>query len=174
MNLIGKKITLRPLELNDMPLLNKIINDKEISDMVVGWSKPVTMEEQNTWFKNLVNDKNIRYAICEKEAAIGTATIRNIDWKNRSAALDIKIDKNFTKKGYGCETITLLIEYCFNELNMNRIYVNILKHNKASEKLFAKCGFVNEGMQKEAVYKNGEYHDLLMYSILKKDYQRHD
>lgn len=173
MNLIGKKIYLRALKLEDMKTLNEMINDSETEKMVVGWSKPVTENEQNQWYLNLKNDNNIRYAITsisEKESAIGTATIRNIDWKNRNASLDIKLLKEVRSKGYGTDTIKTLLKYCFEELNLNRISANILEYNEASKKIFEKCNFKLEGIQKEIIYKNGEYNSLMNYAILKKEY----
>ena len=175
MNLIGKKVLLRELRSEDMELLNNLINNPEIENAVVGWSKPVTMNEQNDWFNNLKNDTSIRYAICniENEAiAIGTAIIRAIDWKNRSACFDIKINQENSGKGIGTDTITTLLKYCFEELNLNRIAVNILDYNLASQRLFTKCGFQLEGEQRKAIFKNNKYNNLLLYSILREDYFR--
>ena len=42
----GKKIILRAIEENDLPLLLKWINDPEISELVVGWSFPLSMGNQ--------------------------------------------------------------------------------------------------------------------------------
>ena len=53
---------------------------------------------------------------------------------------------------------------------MNRIYLNILEENISSRKLFEKMGFIQEGVQREAVFKNGKYNNLIMYSLLKEDY----
>ena len=99
----------------------------------------------------------------DKENAIGSATIRNIDWKNRTASLDIKLVKNSTSKGYGTDTIQTLLKYCFEEINLNRISANILEYNEASKKLFEKCNFKLEGIQKEAIYKNGKYNSKLPF-----------
>lgn len=173
MNLIGKNILLRELRNNDMELLNNLINNPEIEHMVVGWSKPVTMSEQNSWFNNLTNDSNIRYAICLQENqnnAIGTAIISKLDWKNRCASFDIKIDPNNHGKGYGTETIKLLLKYSFEELNLHRISVSILDYNTKSQQLFEKNGFILEGRKRQAIFKNNKYNDLLIYSILSEEY----
>ena len=76
---------------------------------------------------------------------------------------------NFKEDGYGTETIRLLKKYIFEELNMNRIYLNILEENISSRKLFEKMGFIQEGVQREAVFKNGKYNNLIMYSLLKEE-----
>lgn len=101
----------------------------------------------------------------------GTAIISRIDWKNRSSSIDVKLLEEFQGKGYGYETLILLTKYIFEELNMNRIFVNILEYNECSMSLFEKIGFVREGIQRKAIYKNGKYNNLIMYSMLKEEYQ---
>ena len=177
MNLKGKKIYLRALNQEDMKLLNQMINDDYIEKMVVGWNRPISEYEQNEWYANLKNDDNIRYAINtveNKNNIIGSATIRNIDWKNRSASYDIKMIKEFTGKGLGTDTIQTLLKYSFKELNLNRINVNIIEYNEASKKMFEKCGFIIEGVQRKAVFKNGKYHSVLNLGILKEDFVDND
>ena len=105
-----------------------------------------------------------------KEQVYGTAAISRIDWKNRRCSIDIKLIQEFQGKGYGNETITLLIKYIFEELNMYRIFVNILECNTRSIELFEKMGFIKEGIQRKAIYKNGQYNNLIMYSLLKEEY----
>lgn len=172
MNLIGKKIILRELKENDMQLFNKLMNSSEIEQSVVGWSKPVTMIEQITWFQNIKNYDTIRYTIAniDDTEIYGTLIISKLDWKNRSCGLDIKLLSDARGKGIGNESIKLAIDYIFNELNMNRIGINIIDTNIPSKKLFEKNGFVKEGVLREAVFKNGKYNNLFTYSLLKKDY----
>ena len=172
MNLIGKKVLLRELRDTDMPLLNKLINSPNIEKYIVGWSKPVTMSEQISWFQNLKSDANIRYIISDKDDnnSYGTGIISRIDNKNRTCSIDIKIDEDCHNNGYGKETISLLINYIFNELNLNRIAVNILDYNIGSQKIFEANGFIKEGEQRQAIYKNGKYNNLFIYALTKEDY----
>ena len=172
MNLVGKKIILRELRESDMELLNSLMNNKSVEDNVIGWSKPVTMQEQLNWFKNLNNDQNIRYAIADlnDNSVFGTGIISRIDWKNKNCSIDIKLGDNYQSKGYGSETIRLLVEYAFDELNMNSINVKIISYNIASQKIFEKNGFKNSGMLRKHIYKNGEYNDVFIYDLLKEDF----
>lgn len=172
MNLIGKKIMLRELKEEDMHLLNCLINNPKIEMNVLGWSKPVTMEEQNAWFKKLNSDNNIRYAISDLkgEDVFGTGIISRIDWKNQNCSLDIKISDEYQQKGYGNETISLLIEYAFNELNMHSISIKILDYNFASQKLFEKNGFKKVGVLRKKIYKMGKFNDVFIYDLLKEEY----
>ena len=171
MNLIGKKVLLRELRKEDMSLLNELINDPLISEMVVGWSKPVTMYNQNKWFESLSCEDNIRYTICSKEEAIGTAIISNVDLKNKSCSIDIKLSSKCRGQGFGSDVINTLLKYIFNELNMHRVEVEILKYNEISQNLFKKFNFKLEGEKKEAIYKNGTYNSLMIYALLRNEYK---
>ncbi len=175
MNLKGKKVELRELREGDMVLLNKLLNDPEIAKNVVGWSKPITMYEQMTWFHNLHDDSNIRYTIADVkdlDLAYGTAIISDIDFKNGSCGINIKIDNAFQRKGFGKESLSLLINYIFNELNLNRINAEILEYNIGSQKAFESLGFIKEGEKRQAIYKGGKYNDLYIYSLIREDYCR--
>lgn len=167
-----KKVILRELRESDMTLFNSLMNCSDVEQFVVGWCKPVTMHEQISWFQNLKNDDNIRYTIAnvEDNEIFGTLIISKIDWKNRSCGLDIKLSSDSRGKGIGSESVSIATNYIFNELNLNRIGVRILDSNIPSQKLFKKNGFIEEGKLRNAIYKNGKYDDLLIFSILKEDF----
>ena len=107
-----------------------------------------------------------------KENTIGTVILENIDEKNKKASVSIKIGtKELKNKGYGTETLKLILNYAFEELKLHRIYANVLEYNEPSRKLFVKCGFKVEGVQRQSIYKNKEFYDLIMFSILKEEYE---
>ena len=168
MNLIGNKILLIEIRNEDLDFFN----NPEIEKNVVGWSKPVTMNEQINWFQNLKNDPNIRFMIVNinDTEIYGTGIISKIDYKNKSCNLNIKLDPNFHGKGIGTESIAILVKYSFEELNLNRITANILEYNIGSQKIFEKNGFIKEGIQRKAIYKCGKYNDLYNYGLIKEDY----
>ena len=174
MNLIGKNIILRAIEERDCEFLRKMINDPETEKDVVGWSFPVSSAEQMTWFNNNCHSKNdIRLIIEHNEVAIGLVSITNIDWKNRKAENGIKLFGNNIKgKGFGTETIRLIMKYAFEELQLNRLYSTILFTNIPSQKLYKKCGWKIEGTLRKSVFKNNKYIDELQVGVLKADYEK--
>lgn len=175
MNLIKDNITLRAIEQEDGSLLKELINDPEIESMVVGWSFPVSTEQQSNWISNQANSNStVRFVIDVKNVGgVGIVSLSGIDFKNRTAVLNVKIknEDKIRNKGIGYESINMLIDYAFNQLNMNCLIASILEYNIPSQRLFEKCGFVKEGTLRKRVYKNGKYHDLLSYSLLRSDYK---
>lgn len=170
----GKIIYLRAMELSDMELYREMINEPEISNLVVGWSFPISNYEQQKWYEKVINDKlNLRFTVVDKETdiAVGMVTLTSIDWKNRNAFHGIKLSNSRKyKKGTGTDSVMTLMKYAFEELQMHRLNGSFIEYNKVSQALYKKCGWSIDGIQKEAIYRNGQYHDKLLASILRKDY----
>ncbi len=175
MNIKGEKITLRALELEDAEILREMINDPEIEKNVAGWSFPVSKHAQREWIdKSNMGDKSFVFAIdLPDSGCIGIANMVNIDWKNRSVSLGIKLlNKDFKRRGIGTDTVLTMIKYAFNELQLNRLETTIIAHNTASKKLFLKCGFKIEGLKKEDLFKSGKYYDNYILGITHKEYKK--
>lgn len=175
MNIKGKIVTLRAIEIEDLELMREMINDSEIEKLVVGWAFPVSKYQQNQWYENNINSSNnLRFIIETPEnGAIGLATFTDIDWKNRRAYHGIKIaNKGVRTKGIGTDTVMAIMRYAFCELQLNRLDGSWFENNIASQKLYTKCGWKVEGKYRQYIYKNGQYHDLIAVGVLKEDYDK--
>lgn len=175
MNIMGKSVTLRAIEKEDLELMREMLNDPEIESLVVGWAFPVSKYQQNQWYESNVNNPtNKRFIIETEERAVGLATLTNIDWKNRKATHGIKIARGeYRARGIGTDAVMAIMRYAFEELQLNRLESTILEFNEGSKKLYCgKCGWSIEGKQRKSIFKNGAYHDLLIVGILRTDYYR--
>ena len=175
MNLVGKKVVLRPIEQDDIEMLRELTNDPEFEKMIVGWSFPVSKKDQEEWFSNVKNGlSRLRYIIeTAEDGAVGMIGLRDIDWKNGSAyGLGMRIaKKDIRTRGLATDAWMTLMRYAFDELRLNRINGSALAYNKASLRVCEKVGFKVEGTQRHAVYKNGEFVDVIMMGCLKSDYE---
>ena len=174
MELYGKKVKLRAIEEEDIEMLRSMKNDPWTESMVVGWCPPLSKSNQKKWFDSLKTDDNkILFIIeTEEDGAVGYTRIANIDWKSRSAHGGIMIQnrKNMSK-GIATDTYMTMLRYAFFELNLNRMNGAVLDYNKGSQKFaIEKVGYKKEGVQRQAIYKNGQYHDLILIGMLKEDY----
>lgn len=175
MDIYGKRVKLRALEIDDIEILRYIVNDPEVEKQVGGWSFPISKKEQEDWYNTIYKDKrNLRFAIETKEVGmIGMADLRSIDWKNRTAIHGIKIGKSdYRGKGYGTDVVMTIMRYAFCELGLNRLESSILDYNIPSQKLYIdKCGWSIEGKKRQHIFKGNKYHDQLMVGILKEEYE---
>lgn len=175
MNIKGKFVTLRAIEREDLELMRGMLNDPEIENLVVGWAFPISKYQQEKWYENNINNNNSLRFIIEtpEDGAIGLATLTDIDWKNRRATHGIKLaNKKSRTKGVGTDTVMAIMRYAFDELQLNRLNGSWFETNIASQKLYTKCGWQVEGKQREYVYKNGKYRDLVIVGVLRDEYNK--
>lgn len=176
MNIYGQKVVLRAMEPEDMEMLREMVNDPEIERMVGGWSFPISKVEQMKWYERVVSDKqNLRFIIETRESdePIGMISLTEIDWKNREAVYAIKLKKDAPKqKGYASDSEFALMKFAFEELQLHRLTSEVLEYNIASIALTEKCGAQREGLKRSAVYKRGEYHNVICYGVLYEDFLR--
>jgi RimJ/RimL family protein N-acetyltransferase len=138
---------------------------------------PISHAEEEKWFdKVLATDREeqplaIEIQLGEGWALIGNCGMFNLDWRNRSAELGIFIgDKAYWDKGYGTEVMRLLLRIGFMTLNLHRIYLRVYDNNLRAVHVYEKIGFVHEGRQRQAEFRDGRYLDLLLMSILRPEW----
>lgn len=173
MNIKGKFVTLRAMTREDQKMVCDMFNDPYLENLVVGWAFPISLEQQMTWFENNMNNRNSFRFVIETEAdgAVGIATLTDIDWKNRTATHGIKLanQKNRTK-GIGTDTVMAIMRYAFEELGLHRLDGSWFDENTASKGLYTKCGWKEEGVKRECVFKHGKWRDLTICGALASDY----
>ena len=173
MNIKGQKVVLRSIEPKDLEAIREMTNDTEQEYLIGGWSLPTAVRHQKEWYQRILVDRNnIRFAIECDDSFVGLVTLTDIDWKNRRAKSGIRLTLDAPKQeGIATDALMAMLNYAFKELNLHRVYATIIEHNTPSRKLHAKCGFKEEGLLSQSIYKRGEYHNELQLSILKTEFQ---
>lgn len=100
---------------------------------------------------------------------IGLISLR-VSEQFQHAEIGYWIGKPFWNKGYGTEAVGALLDFGFNVLNLHKIFARAFSTNPGSWRIMEKNGLTHEGTFKEHVYRWDEFHDLVFYGILKKDY----
>lgn len=168
------RVYLRALEPDDYRTTVQWRNDDEIWSMVGGAKYFVSAEYEKQWIVNAINNpKEVRVGVCLKEnnELIGLASIVDIDWINRSAHCPSMIgEKKYWSKGLATEARLLLLKFAFYERGFERIWAHILESNIGSIKMCEKCGYKKEGLLRNSVYKNGKFHNQVVMSVLKNEF----
>lgn len=73
-------------------------------------------------------------------------------------------------KGYGTEAMRWLLDWAFRFGNLHRVELCTAEYNLGARKVYERVGFVLEGRQREVTFSGGRYWDLLLYSVLKREW----
>ena len=124
------------------------------------------------WYQSRFEEKlAIRWGIALKNSTniIGTIGFNNFS-KNHRANIGYDLQEKYWNKGYTTEALKSIVDFGFNNLEINRIEAEVMTGNSASERILLKLGFTKEGTLKQWLYWNENHYDMIMYSLLKKDY----
>jgi ribosomal-protein-alanine N-acetyltransferase len=171
----GKSVRLVPLSyehLSDEYL--KWVNSPIINQYSSRGRFPISRESLNDFIRtvNLDNEKLVLAVIdIASELHVGNITLQGINWVDRSAEIAFLLgESKMWGKGIMFESGELLIKHAFEQLNLNRIYCGTSYQNLGMQKLALKLGMKQEGVRRKAFFKNGTFHDIIDYSILKYEY----
>lgn len=174
MNIQGKKIVLKAVEAEDLPLIHKWSNSPEITRMLGGWHFPSSLSDQQEWFDNLsLKSNDQRFSIYAEEfGLIGVANLVNINWKDGNAFHGMLIgDKDIRGKGYGIDTILTIMKYAFEDLRLERLDGTMIEYNEPSINVYVKkCGWKIEGRKKNKYFREGRFWDEVVVGITKDEY----
>jgi len=175
--IIGKKVYLRGFEKNDLTgNYFQWTNDSKVIYYLERGLKPNYIENLEEEYEEIRKSNNdVVLAIVDKikEIVIGVIELREINWISRKTEYRILIgEKDFWGKGYAVESTYLILNYAFNKLNLNKVFLGVNASNEKAVKLYDKMGFKREGVLREDVYRNGIYYDVIRMSLLKSEYKK--
>lgn len=161
----------RALELSDLEPIRGMRNDPStwcnLTDITF-----LTSEAQLGWFRSLHKSthRHRYYAVCNrKESLVGLVRMDEIDLINRSARVGCDVFPKYRGKGIGSNIMRGVVRYCFDQLNLHRVWLAVLETNVPAIRVYRKAGFKPEGRYTEAIYRNGRYLDYWLFSIIKSN-----
>jgi len=173
------KVTLTQVEPSDFPTAKHIING-----LIPYLPTPMEFSQPsiNSSYKKKLDDPNAYYFAIRglkdgfKFITLGFCAIQNIDWISRHGEVF------FVMVGSKCtipntdnarDVLTQLLQFSFEEINMNKVYINVVDGNEIRE-ILGDFGFVGEGNLREAVFKKGQFLDVTVYSLLAQEFRERE
>jgi RimJ/RimL family protein N-acetyltransferase len=166
-------LTIRAVEKRDLEPMRLLRNDPTTWTMLTG-ADIIDEEMQRQWFQRISCAADRKYyAVCDAgHDFIGIVRTDEIDERNRSIRVGADIVPELRGKGYATALYRLLKKYCFDYLNMHRVWLAVLDTNAIAQSLYLKQGFTEEGRYRDAIFRDGRYHDYILMSILEDEYRR--
>jgi len=174
--LVGKKCILRSLEMGDVDTLHRLMNNWTVRKYLA--TSQFLSREDVVTFVQYANEQKKKmaafyYAIVDKESKelIGVVSLHKIDWKNRNAEFGITIwNPDYWDRGIGTDAARVFLHYAFSELNLHRIEGRLFEFNKRTIRLNEKLGFKLEGVLRDAFWRDGRWHNVLIMSVLANEF----
>jgi RimJ/RimL family protein N-acetyltransferase len=172
--LIGDRIYLRPLELEDAPTCATWFNDQEVTRYLLRY-RPLALAEERDFLIKLAADPTVvslGIALRSDDRLIGSAGLHHLDHKNRCSAFGIAIgEKAEWSKGYGSEATSLLLRHAFDTVNLHRVWLHVHAFNERAIGCYERLGFRREGVLRDEVFRDGRYWDTLVMGILEQEWR---
>lgn len=161
-------ITIRKLENKDIHFMLEWMYDEETKKYFQKDFSSMTFEDVEEFIENSFKEDAQNFAIVDEvdDEYLGTISLKNIDYKNKNAEYAICTRKKCRGTGINIKATKLLLNYAFNNLHLNKVYLNVLTNNSRAIRFYEKMGFKYEGTAKSHVLINNKYLDLEWYGIV--------
>lgn len=166
---------LRELRLKDSSALYSFLADTETMKFITphpAASEQEVREKIQTYLVRFRKGTEIPWVVEEKGngTVIGIVRLHKIHSWHKKAELGAVLRKESQNKGVMSEVLESVLAFAFHELGLNRIVGDLFAENEASEKLMIKFGFQKEGRFRQTDFDGREFHDTIVYSLLKNEF----
>jgi RimJ/RimL family protein N-acetyltransferase len=168
-------IELRELARTDVPLINGWRRSRALVDGLGAPYRFIGLEVDTAWFETYLGRRgvDVRCAICRtgESEPVGLVSLTNIDPVHRHAEFHLLVGDGVPRgEGIGTAAALAMLRHAFRDLNLRRVYLLVLATNPAAVRVYEKAGFRHEGTLREAAFKNGVFHDLLVMGVLSSEF----
>jgi RimJ/RimL family protein N-acetyltransferase len=178
MTICLNEVVLRRPEPRDAEQLYVYRNDWDVICSLGGFSRGYSLKDLAEWVEyHRTRQDEILWTIADRETdrCLGHIGLYKIDHRVRSAELAILLgDKTRWGHGLGHAVTQAVLEFGFAQLNMNRIELTVLENNLAALHLYNKLGFMQEGVLRQAQYRNGAYLNVVQMGLLRGEFKSNE
>ena len=156
-------VHLRELKIKDAPLMLEWMKDPLVSRFFRFDFSSMTVDDCIRFIESAEDDpKTKHFAIVnEDDEYLGTISLKNITDKDAEYAISTRRAVHGT--GVALEATRQILSYAFDDLGLERVYLNVLVDNQRANAFYRKAGFVFQYLEKNAVVINGIARDLNWY-----------
>ncbi|MFD1536527.1 GNAT family N-acetyltransferase [Nonomuraea guangzhouensis] len=168
----GDRVTLRPVGPEYADDLFELVTDPEVRRLT-GSHGEFDREASRHWYATRSQHADrLDLAIIANGAFVGEIVLNELDEGNLACSMRIAlIGARAFGRGYGTEAIDLLLRHAFTTTRLHRIGLEVFAFNDRARHVYKKAGFVEEGVQRDALLWDGEWHDAITMSVLRPEWR---
>jgi RimJ/RimL family protein N-acetyltransferase len=162
---------IRAIEEKDLELIQRWRNHPTTLPYVREY-RIMSLPHIKKWYESIVtSDKFEMFIMQDKEIPIGVCGLTYINWQNRHADLHLAIYHNneWVDKEYAPEFFKIITAYAFEEMNLNKLYVEVYENDSKKIDFFESLNFQKDAVLREHYFHKGRYLNSYIYSLLRRE-----
>jgi len=172
----GKLVRLAPSTRDDAEVFARWSQDADyLRNLDTDYARPFSTESYIERFnpgRESPNSVVFHLRTLEDDRLIGFVAIDTIEWNNQVGLLAIGIgEPDYRGRGYGADALRLILRYAFDELNLHRVGLDVIANNAQAIQAYERVGFKQEGIQRDAVLRDGQRYGLMVMGILRHEWE---
>ena len=166
-------IRLRLLQAKDAPFMYEWMTDPSITVFFRFDTSKISLESCLAYIGKALDDPNtLHFAIAdEDDEYLGTISLKDIDQEKSQAEYAISTRKKAHGSGAALEATRQILQYAFESLGLDRVYLNVLAENGRANAFYRKAGFRFVREDPDALELWGVRKTLNWYEITKSEYR---
>ncbi|HEY4280778.1 MAG TPA: GNAT family protein [Conexibacter sp.] len=176
MELVGPTLTLRFATDADVPALFALASDPEVTRFF-SWGPYASVEEPRAYVERLPGERErgqqLDLLIVDHEAGpIGVTGLSELSLRDRRAVVGTWFGRSWWGTGANAESKALIAHLAFKGLGLERLGAYADVGNGRSQAALERIGFVREGLLRRWHRHGDGVHDVLLFSLLREEYDR--
>ena len=173
----GYLVRLTALTKDDLPTYSRWYEDSGFSRLLDAVpAMPKSKEQWGKWLEETEKNANtyvFAIRLVQANELIGYAELDGILWNHRNCWIGIGIGEHENwGKGYGRESMDIVLKFAFHELNLHRVQLSVFSYNLRAIALYEELGFTKEGVFREHLERDGQRFDMYLYGLLRKEWEK--
>jgi RimJ/RimL family protein N-acetyltransferase len=165
----GKKVSLRPTEESDYPLVHAWMNHPEVW-RYMDYEAPFSLADVREDIERS-RQEGAPFTILVGQRPIGRIGLNQFRRRDRICALYMFIgEPAFWGAGYAHDAVMALLSYAFDRYDLHQVELWTLADNNRAVGMYQRCGFVIEGRLRERSWKQGEWVDHVVMSVNREEF----
>lgn len=166
-----ERLRLIPFEASDAPVIERLLNDKEIASNTRSVDYPYPAGQAAIWIEihssKMEQGKSFVFGIRLKEtdALIGGIGLE-VNHDDHRAEIGYWMGREFWNRGFATEAVLAMLEFGFETVGLHRIFAHCLTRNPASTRVLEKAGLEREGILRGHARKWGVFEDVVVYGAI--------